>query len=86
MQPQTERQVKLQMIVFISVSWTYFSIKLTLLEFHIMFRAWKTVGAMELKLVIPNLVAALVAVNLLKLYLFLDKNIIFYLNQKSKTA
>ena len=51
-----------------------------------MFRAWKTVGAMELKLVIPHLVAALVAVNLLKLYLFLDKNIIFYLNQKSKTA
>ena len=62
MQPQTKRQVKFQMIVFISVSRTHFSIKLTLLGFHIMYRAWKTVGAKDLKLVIPHIVVALVAV------------------------
>ena len=42
------------MIVFISASWTHFSIKLILLEFHIMFRAWKTVVAKELILAIPR--------------------------------
>ena len=30
--------------------------------FHIMYRAWKTVGSKELKLVIPHIVVALVAV------------------------
>ena len=54
MQLETKLHVKFQVIVIISVNLTPSSFKLTLAEFPKIFRACKTVGAMELILVIPR--------------------------------
>ena len=54
MQVKTKRRVKFQKTVIISVNLTHFSFKLTLAEFHKIFRVYKVVGAMELILVIPR--------------------------------